>query len=83
MEKSWMDAAQLERLLQTVSQRLGTSPEALRSALEQGKLEKVSKNMKPEESQKLQTMLGNPKQLEKLMESPQAKALYEKLTGKK
>ena len=38
--------------------------------------------MKEDEKQKLQSVMGNQALLEKLMQSPQAKALYEKLTGK-
>ena len=55
----------------------------LRSALESGQLQEATRNMRPEDSKKLQSVLGSRAQMEKLMKSPQAKALYEKLTGKK
>ncbi len=78
-----MDNASLNQLLQTVSQKLGTSPDALRQALESGKLDAATKSMRPQDAQKLQSILGNQAQMQKLMQTPQAKALYEKLTGSK
>ncbi|MGN0583869.1 MAG: hypothetical protein ACI4JD_00275 [Ruminococcus sp.] len=83
MEKSSMNNDQLEKLLKTVSGKLGVPPGELRQALESGKLEGAVKNMGEKEKKKLQSIMGNKTKMEKLMESPQAKALYEKLTGKK
>ena len=50
--------------------------------LKSGKIDNAVRNMPKDEKQKLQSVMGNQAQLEKLMQSPQAKALYEKLTGK-
>ncbi|MBQ8514585.1 MAG: hypothetical protein IJ496_04230 [Ruminococcus sp.] len=83
MEKSSVDPKQLELLLQTVGKKLGVAPSELKAALESGKLDAASKNMTPDAKKKMQSIMGNPAQMEKLMQSPQAKALYEKLTGKK
>ncbi|MGN0592147.1 MAG: hypothetical protein ACI4JQ_02740 [Ruminococcus sp.] len=83
MEKTSMNPEQLNGLLKTVGKKLGIPPDQLRSALESGQLQEATRNMRPEDSKKLQSVLGNRAQMEKLMKSPQAKALYEKLTGKK
>ncbi|MBQ8687134.1 MAG: hypothetical protein IJ512_01140 [Ruminococcus sp.] len=83
MEKSSVNPQQLDGLLKTVGQKLGVSPSDLRHALESGKLDAAVKNMRPEDAKKMQSVLQNPGQMKKIMQSPQAKALYEKLTGKK
>ena len=41
------------------------------------------KNMSLKDAAKFQQVVNNPKIVEKLMNAPQAKALYEKLTGEK
>ena len=41
------------------------------------------KNMSQKDAAKFQQVVNNPKIVEKLMNAPQAKALYEKLTGEK
>ena len=82
MERSSMNGKQLESILETVSGKLGVTPKELENALKSGKIDNAVRNMPKDEKQKLQSVMGNQAQLEKLMQSPQAKALYEKLTGK-
>lgn len=81
--KNLSDAKNLNGLLQVVSQKLGMSPEQLRSELEQGKFDNAMKNMNAADAAKFNQALQNPQMVEKLMSTPQAKALYEKLTGGK
>ena len=50
--------------------------------MESGKYDKVLKNMSQKDSAMLQKVMQNPKMVEKLISSPQAKALYQKLSGK-
>ncbi|MCM1523744.1 MAG: hypothetical protein NC120_04725 [Ruminococcus sp.] len=73
----------LDALLKTVSAKLNVPPEKLRQELMQGKFDNALKNMKPDEAQKFNQILGNPKLLEKFMSAPQAQSLYKKLTGGK
>ena len=68
-------------MLKTVSGKMGISPEELQKSLETGKLDSAIKNMGAGDKQKLQSIIGNKAKLEKIMQSPQAKALYKKLTG--
>ena len=77
------DPQNLDALLKTVSSKLNVPPEKLRSELMQGKFDSALKNMKPEEAQKFNQVLQNPKLLEKFMSAPQAQALYKKLSGGK
>ncbi len=73
----------LDALLKTVGEKLNMPPEKLRQELMQGKFDTALKNMKPDEAQRFNQVLSNPKMLEKLMSAPQAQALYKKLTGGK
>lgn len=83
MGKSSLNNEQLQSMLNTVSSKMGISPEELKKSLEKGKLDGAIKNMGSGDKQKLQSIIGNKAKLEKIMQSPQAKALYEKLTGSK
>ena len=78
MERKNMNPQQVDQLLQAASKKLGVPPEQLRS----GKYDKVLKNMSQKDSAMLQKVMQNPKMMEKLISSPQAKALYQKLSGK-
>ena len=80
MERKNMNPQQVDQLLQAASKKLGVPPEQLRS--ESGKYDKVLKNMSQKDSAMLQKVMQNPKMMEKLISSPQAKALYQKLSGK-
>ena len=70
--------SKMDGLLEMVGKKLGVSPEQLRSDLESGKLEQAMQNLPKKEAANVQ----NQKKVEQLMNTPQAKALYEKLMGK-
>ena len=71
---------QLDKLLNVVSAKLGVSPDSLRRDLEQGKFDAALNNMKPSEVAAFNQIVNNPGMLEKFMSTPQAQALYNKLT---
>lgn len=71
----------LNGLLKVVSQKLGVPPEQLKKELESGKFDQAIKNMSPSEASKFQQAIKNPQMVDKIMSTPQAKALYQKLTG--
>ena len=73
----------MEGMLQAVSKKLGIPASQLRQDLEAGKFDSAMKNMSQKDAAKFQQVVNNPKIVEKLMNAPQAKALYEKLTGEK
>ncbi|MBQ8928134.1 MAG: hypothetical protein IJ055_07685 [Oscillospiraceae bacterium] len=72
---------ELEGLLQVVSRKLGMAPEQLRADLEAGKFDRAMQSMDPVQAQKLRQAVRDPQMVERLMSTPQARALYEKLTG--
>lgn len=82
MERKNLNPKQVDQLLQAASKKLGVPPEQLKSELESGKYDKVLKNMSQKDSAILQKVMQNPKMVEKLISSPQAKALYQKLSEK-
>lgn len=70
-------------LLQVVSQKLGIAPEQLEQDLKAGKFDSALAGMQPAEAQKFRQAMQNPQMINKLMSTPQAQALYKKLTGGK
>ena len=82
-EKMNINPNNLNVLLNTVSKKLGTSPEALKHELESGKFDSAMKNMNSSQSAMFQKVLNNPSLLEKFMSAPQAQALYKKISGEK
>lgn len=81
MEKP-QNNAQLQAMLQVVSSKLGIPAETLRQELQAGKFDRAIAGMNQQEASKFKQVLDNPQLLNKMMNSRQAKALYEKLTGK-
>lgn len=74
--------SKMDGLLEMVGKKLGVSPEQLRSNLESGKLEQAMQNLPKKEAANVQNLLKDQKKVEQLMNTPQAKALYEKLMRK-
>lgn len=74
--------SKMDGLLEMVGKKLGVSPEQLRSDLESGKLEQAMQNLPKKEAANVQNLLKDQKKVEQLMNTPRAKALYEKLMGK-
>ena len=73
-------SAQMDGLLTAVSAKLGISKETLKNELQSGKFDAALGNMKPQEAAVFQQVLQNPQKLSQIMNTKQAKALYEKLT---
>ena len=76
-----IDPKQLSGLLGAVSKKIGVPPEQLRRELEQGKFDSAIASMNDSDAAKFRQAVNNPKLVEKMMSTPQAKALYKKLTG--
>ncbi len=83
MNKNNFDPKQLNGLLNVVSKKIGIPPEQLKKELEAGKFDSALSAMNASESAKFQQVMKNPQLIEKLMSTPQAKALYQKLSGGK
>lgn len=74
-----MKQNELENLLRTVSQRLGTTPEQLKQSAQNGNLADVINGMDPADAQNLQRVLNDQQAAQKILNSPQAQALLKKL----
>lgn len=76
-----MHTEQSRELLNVVSQKLGIPPEQLEQDLKAGKFDSALAGMQPAQAQKFRQAMQNPQLVNKLMSTPQAQALYRKLTG--
>ena len=74
---------QLENLLQVTAQRMGTTPEDLKTAAQNGDLSRMMGNMGAKESAAMQKVLSDPEAAKKLLSTPQAQALLNLLGGGK
>ena len=82
MNKNNIDKNKLNGLLGVVSKKIGVSPEKLKSELEAGKFDSAMAAMSKNDADKFQQALKNPKMVDMLIRTPQAKAIYEKLKSK-
>ncbi len=78
-----IDPKKIVALLNVVSKKIGVPSEKLKKELEEGKFDSALSAMSPNDAAKFQQAVNNPQIVEKMMSSPQAKALYEKLSGSK
>ncbi len=78
-----INVSEMNGLLEIVSKKLGVPKEQLKCELESGKFDSALKNMKPADEAMFNSLVKNPKALEQFMSTPQAQALYRKLTGGK
>ena len=82
MDNLNLSREQIDTLLGVAAQRLGTSPEKLRNQLESGSLEDVMGALNNSGgSSKLTQLLSNPKAVEQLLNSPQARQLIGQILG--
>lgn len=75
--------AQLNNLINTLSDRLGSDPEKLKSAAKNGNISELMKNLNSKESEKLQKALSDKDTASKILSSPQAQKLIKNLLGDK
>ena len=68
--------AQMEKLLKVAAGRLGTTPEQLKTAFQQGGLKGISEALPPQQAEKLQNG-----QAEKLLQDPAVQRLLIHLLG--
>lgn len=78
-----INVSEMNGLLEVVSKKLGVPKEQLRGELESGKFDSALKNMRPADEAMFNNLIKNPKALEQFMSTPQAQALYRRLTGGK
>ena len=69
----------IDKLMQAVSAKLGTTPQKLKEALQSGDFSKATENMSPKDAEKLNAVLNNPEALSAIMKSKQAQELKKSL----
>lgn len=77
------DNSRLEALLKITAQRMGSTPEALKEAAQNGNLSQVLGNVSQDEGEAMQKVLSDPEAAKKLLSSPQAQALLKMFQGGK
>lgn len=76
-----LNNSEINNLLNGLSERLNTTPQQLKANLEKGNLDSVVSKMSSGQAKRLQKILDNPQQSEKILNSPQAQAIIKKLMG--
>ena len=74
------DSEQLDRLVNTASKHLNTSPDELKNAAQSGNMQKLFSQMSPSQAQQLQKILSDENAAKKLLSTPQAQALLRGLS---
>lgn len=74
-----LNAAQTQRLLQSLAQQLGCDPSALQQQLSQGDLRAVDASLGADGAAQLRRLLQDPKQLSQAMNSPEMQELLRRL----
>ena len=70
-------------LLNLAASRLGTAPDKLAESIRSGRIDQAAAALPPDQQQKLSAALADPKSAEKILASPQARAIMEKLSAPK
>lgn len=65
----------IDSLLDTVSKKLGITPQKLKEAMQKGDLSIALQNMPEKDAKKLKSILGNPELIKKMMNTAQAQEL--------
>ena len=78
-----IDSNKVSGLLNVISKKIGVPSDKLQAELEEGKFDSALSAMNRNDAARFQQAVNNPKIVEKMMSTPQAKALYEKLSGGK
>ena len=81
MNTNNIDPKKINGLLEAVSKKIGVPAEKLKKELEAGKFDSAISAMNKNDATKFQQAVNNPKMIEKMMSTPQAQALYKKLSG--
>jgi hypothetical protein len=82
MERKDFDEKKINGLINTLSGKIGVPAEQLKAELEAGKFDSALAAMNGSEAAKFRRVVNDPKLIEKMMSTPQAQALYKKLSGK-
>ena len=83
MNESDMNNGRLQSLLKITASRLGSTPEELKQAAQNGTLSRLLGNAAESDSAAMQKVLSDPEAAKKLLATPQAQKLLQMLQGGK
>ena len=69
----------MSKFMDVASQKLGISPDKLKNMAQSGNADEIFKNLKPEDSKKLQQILSNKAATKEIFSSPQAQNILKSL----
>lgn len=72
-----------DKLINSVSEKMGADPEKLKSAISSGSVDNVLAGLKPEDAQQIRRVLSDKAATERIMKSPKVQELMKKLLGNK
>ncbi len=72
-----------DEMLNMASKKLGVSPEQLKNSASQGEINNIMKNLPKSQADKVQEVLSDKDQLEKLLQSEKAQKLLKMFMGGK
>lgn len=70
-----------EQLLRTAAAQLGVTTESIQNAAQNGSVDALLRNMRPEDAEKLRAVMADRNATAQILASPQAQALLQKLFG--
>ena len=71
--------ANMEKMIELVSKKLGIPKEKLKASLEKGSIEDMLSDMKKEDAEKLKSVMNNSAAKEKLLKSSEAEQIMKKM----
>lgn len=77
------DPSQMDAMMQSAAGQLGMTPDALRSAMQSGSPGSLLNRMSPEDAKKLHQALSDKNTAARVLASPEAQAIMQKLFGGK
>lgn len=75
------DHEQIEKLIQKLSERMGTPAGEIRSAVENSNYSKFLSKMDPAQAKQVEDILGDEAKAQQFLSTPQAKAILKRLMG--
>lgn len=76
------DSKAVSALLNLAASKLGTDPAGLERMIKNGETDKAAAGLPKDQQQKLKAALSDPEAAKKVLQSPQARAIIEKLKKK-
>lgn len=74
---------QFNEILKNLSSKLNTTSENIQESAQENNIDNLLKNLNPQQAQKVKSILSNPQESQKILDSPAAQAIIRKMNGNK